>query len=250
MNRKSIDRSFQPLYGHPCSGLHYDRNLNLSMNFGKPSLHVREPFSTDSKSESVRRLAARRRITVRGEWWLWIYCCYWRLSSGDQELATGSSSFRRIEQANAQLEGQQLVSVAVAPETGATRFAFDLGCVLHCRRFERDTDAELWMLYKPRGHVLSVHGNGTFSHQRATEVKKLFQPIEGIVRSEDLQPDPTNDRPSNLTICCVCCHCLLAPVWCSLAAEVWVLWGGDFWYRRLPRRTHVRGRNNVGFDCA
>ena len=68
--------------------------------------------------------------------------------------------------------------VAVEPETGATRFVFDLGCVLHCRRFERDTDAELWMLYKPSGYVLSVHGNGTFSHQRGSEVEKHLQRIE------------------------------------------------------------------------
>lgn len=172
MNRKAIDRSFQPLYGHPCWGLRYDRNLNLSMNFGKPSLHIREPFSTDSTSEAVRRMASRRRVTIAGKWWLWIYCCYWRLTSGDLELATGSSSLRRIERATAQLEGQELVSLAVEPETGATHFAFDLGCVLRCRRFERGNDAELWMLYKPSGYVLSVHGNGTFSHQRATEVEK------------------------------------------------------------------------------
>jgi len=78
----------------------------------------------------------------------------------------------------AQLAGQELVSVAVEPETGATRFVFDLGCVLHCRRFKRDTDDELWMLYKPSGYVLSVHGNGTFSHQRGTEVEKRLKPIE------------------------------------------------------------------------
>ncbi|MCE9568383.1 MAG: hypothetical protein K8U57_40810 [Planctomycetes bacterium] len=150
----------------------------MSMSFGKPSLDVREPYSTDSKSEVVQRMASRRRVTVRGEWWLWIYCCYWRLTSNDLELATGTSSIRRIERATAQLAGQELVSVAIEPETGATRFVFDLGCVLQCRRFERDTDAELWTLYKPSGYVLSVHGNGTFSHQRSTEVENRLQPIQ------------------------------------------------------------------------
>jgi hypothetical protein len=185
MNAKVIVRAFQPLYGQPCWGLRHDRNLNLSMNFGKPSLHVREPFNTNSKSEAVRRLAGRRRVTVRGKWWLWFFCCYWRLSSDGLQLATGSSSFRRIERAMAQLEGQELVSVEVEPATGATRFAFDLGCVLDCRRFERGTDAELWMLYKPSGYVLSVHGDGTLSHQRSTEVEKRLQPIEDGVRPDD-----------------------------------------------------------------
>jgi hypothetical protein len=178
MNLKFIKRSFQPVYGQPCWGLNYDRCLNLSMNFGKPSLCVREPCNTNSKSEVVQRLAAQRLVTVRGKWWLWIYYCSWRLTSDGLPLATSSSSLKRIERATAKLAGQALVSVEVEPETSATRFCFDLGCVLHCRRFEEDTDAELWMLYKPSGYVLSVHGNGTFSHQRATEVEKRFQPIE------------------------------------------------------------------------
>ena len=185
MNRKIIDRSFQPLFGKPCWGLLYDRQLNLSMNFGKPSLSVREPFSTDSKSEVVQQMAARRRITVRGQWWLWIYCCYWRLTSNGLELATGSSSIRRIERATVQLGGQELVSVEVEQETGGTRFAFDLGCVLHCRRFRQDTDDELWTLYKPSGYVFSVHGNGTFSHKRGTEVEKRLQSIEDGIRPDD-----------------------------------------------------------------
>lgn len=146
MSRKTIDMSFQSLSGNPCWGLHYDRTLNLSLNFGKPSLRVREPFSTDSMSEVVRRMASRRLVTVRGEWKLWIYCCYWRLTSDDLKLASGSSSLRQIERGIMQLDGQKLVSVAVEPETGATRFTFDLGCVLHCRRFERNTDDELWTL--------------------------------------------------------------------------------------------------------
>ena len=185
MNVKNIDKSFQPLYGQPCWGLHHERLLNLSMNFGKPSLSVREPYNTDSKSKVVRQIAARRQVTVRGNWWLWVYLCYWRLTSDSLELATGSSSCRRIERATAQLEGQKLVSVEIQPETGATRFVFDLGCVLHCRRFKRNTDSELWMLYKPSGYVLSVHGNGKFSHQRATEVESRLQPLENGVGPED-----------------------------------------------------------------
>jgi len=161
-----LDKSFRVLLGKPCWGVQYDRQLNLSMHFGKPSLKIREPFETDSKSDLVRRMASRRRVTVRGQWWLWIHCCHWRLTSGDVVLATGASSFRRIERVIKQLDGQKLASVAVEPETGATRFEFDLGCVLHCRRLARNSDAELWMLYKPNGYVLSIGGDGTISHER------------------------------------------------------------------------------------
>jgi len=177
MSKTLIENSFQQLYRKPCWGLHFDSQLNLSMNFGKPSLRIREPFSTASKLEVVRRMAARRCVTVRGEWWLWIYCSFWRLSTNSTLLATSSSSSRRIERALKQLDGEALEAVTVNPATGATKFIFDLGCALECRRFERDSDAELWMLYKPRGYVLSARGNGTFTHERASQAGHQARPI-------------------------------------------------------------------------
>lgn len=170
--RSIVDDSFRTLYGHPCWGLHYDRTLNLSMNFGNPSLTIREPIRTTSASKTAARILGRRNVTIRGEWWLWIYCCHWRLSTGELTLATGASSLRKIERAISELEGQQLASVAIDNETGATRFAFDLGMVLHCRRFNRTTDSELWMLYTPSGYVLSVAGNGRIGHQRSRASEK------------------------------------------------------------------------------
>ena len=174
---KAIDKTFQRLHGELCWGLQFDRQLNLSMNFGRPSLSIIQPFKTKSDSEVFRR----RAVTVRGEWWLWIYLCHWRITQDTHELATSSASFRRIDKAIRQLDGQALVSVEIHPETGATRFSFDLGGVLHCRRYERNSEGRLWILYTPGGYCLSIHGNGTFCHQRDTELEELFQPIkEGI----------------------------------------------------------------------
>lgn len=178
MNREAIEKSFQPLYGRPCWGLSYDRYLNLSMNFGDPSLRVREPYRTRSASEAVQRMAARRLVTIRGEWWLWLHCCYWRLSGEAHDLATGSSSLRRIQQAVSQLEGQALTAVTIESRTGASRFIFDLGCVLHCRRFERDSDEELWALYEPGGIVLSAHGDGNLDRRLGSDIEKPRQPVE------------------------------------------------------------------------
>jgi hypothetical protein len=79
-------------------------------------------------------------------------------------LATGASSFRKIQVAMARLEGQKLINVNVDPRTGATRFEFDVGGALEVRRFEPNSEDELWLLYKPNGYVLSVSGNGRYSH--------------------------------------------------------------------------------------
>src|SRR5204863_2501199 len=101
-------------------------------------------------------------------WWLWVFCSYWRLNSAGMDSVTGSCSIKKIQKVIAQLSGQKVIAVTINPETGATRFAFDLGCLLDCRRFEPD-DADLWTLYKPSGYTLSVHGDGTVSHQPGSQ---------------------------------------------------------------------------------
>ncbi|MDY7010679.1 MAG: hypothetical protein SVV80_07995 [Planctomycetota bacterium] len=163
-----IDRTFQQLYGQLCWGVHYDRQLNLSMNFGDPHLKIRELDRAKSKSVLLGLYDSRRLITVRGRWWLWIYCSYWKISYKGKLVVTGASSIRRILQAAEELKGQKLVQVDVNKDTGATRFVFDLGGVLDVRRFERNSKDEIWILYKPNGYVLSVSGNGTYDHGAGT----------------------------------------------------------------------------------
>jgi hypothetical protein len=185
MRHDIIENSFKPLYGEPCWDVNHERYLNLSMNFGRPRLRVREPYETTSKLERVRENAAQRIVTVRGQWWLWITSAYWRLTSHAASLATACSSNKKIERARLALQGQQLVNVAVQPKTGATRFTFDLGCVLHARRLNPNYDAAIWMLYKPNGYVLSIYPNGTFSHERGNTVRERRKSIDVEVRGDD-----------------------------------------------------------------
>ncbi|TWT59110.1 hypothetical protein KOR42_24990 [Thalassoglobus neptunius] len=182
MSEKFPEKWFRPLYGHPCWGIEYGRQTNLSINFGKPSLEIREPFVTESQSQVVRELASRRLVTVRGEWWLWLWCCYWKLTLNEETLATGSSSARRTKKAMSRLSGQKIVSLSVNEKTGFSGFEFDLGCQLSCRRFERDSEERLWSLYRPNGYVLSVHGNGTYCHQRSTDSELQRNPIGDVGR--------------------------------------------------------------------
>lgn len=177
MPMKMIEKLIRPLYGYPCWGLSYSRQTNLSMNFGDPSLRIREPLLTDSQSPIAQKLASRRLVTVRGEWKLWIYCCYWKLTSTSGTRTTGASSIRKIEQATSELSGQKLASISIDDGTGFTRFEFDLGCELECRRFDRENEDELWSLYRPNGYVLSVHGNGTYRHQRGTDSEQNPMPL-------------------------------------------------------------------------
>ena len=168
-----IERSLERLYGLPCWGLNWDSQVGLSMSFGQPHLRIRDPKESRSKSVLVRQIMSYRQVTVRGRYWLWIQCAFWRLSLRDYGPATGGSSDRRIKKALAWLDGQQLKRAFLHPETCATRFVFDLGATLDVRRFSRDEPGDLWTLYKPGGHALSVRGDGRYSNGRSYRWKSI-----------------------------------------------------------------------------
>lgn len=172
MKTSIIQKTFRELYGQPCWGIDYSKTLNLWIQFGEPYLRVREPYQTKRKSKLALDMVSRRLVLPRGRWRLWVYCSYWRLSRNGDLLALFSASHQRIRQAISKLNGEKLVSVEINPETGFTRFAFDLGCLLECRRFEKQGDDPLWVLYKPNGYTLSVYGDGTYCHDRASEREK------------------------------------------------------------------------------
>lgn len=165
--RNPLQEWIDPLRDCPCWGIQAGRAMNLSMNFGEPSLFVRAPLATTSVSPTIQAIASRRLVTIRGEWLLWLWACHWSLSRSGETLATGASSQRRIDRATLQLSGQKLVSATVDEKTGATRFQFDLGAELHCRRYDANSREELWLLYRPNGEVLSVSGDGSLLNQRS-----------------------------------------------------------------------------------
>jgi hypothetical protein len=162
LSRAEFIRGFQRVLGLPCWGVHYGY-LNLSMNFGKPSLKIAEPKTVlPTRSQRVRELFARRRVTVRGQWWLWLQSCWWKLTAFD-ETATRTSSNRRIDKVTADLDGQKLTGIEICERTGLTRFTFDLGDILECRRWDMKELAEVWNLYQPNGRVLVVWNDGSLS---------------------------------------------------------------------------------------
>jgi hypothetical protein len=153
-----VQEVFQPIHGLMCWGVNWERYLNLSMSFGQPRLVVHERYDSESP------IHTRRKVVVRGEWWLWIFAAYWKLSLRDVEPITSSSSNKRIQRALAFLDGQKLENIEVKASTGATRFIFDLGGVLDVHRFEPNADSNLWTLYTPTGYALSVLGTGAIDY--------------------------------------------------------------------------------------
>jgi len=73
------------------------------------------------------------------------------------------------------LDGQNLRRAVVSPRTGATELEFDLGARLRLSGSVAP-DGEIYSIYKPRGLVLVVRIDGSFSHEHATH-RERWRPI-------------------------------------------------------------------------
>ncbi len=122
-----IDDVFAPLYDKPCWGVAPGYASFLTLEFGMPYLVIDEPkILAKGASLRRRRMHARRRVTVRGDWHLWIYCCTWRVLMRGKVVGDDTTA-RRIKRAAHELDGQALQQVIMHPEDGSSLFVFDLG---------------------------------------------------------------------------------------------------------------------------
>jgi hypothetical protein len=163
-----IGSVFADVIGKPCWLAKRGYGSFLTFEFGEPHLHIREPRESDSESEALRRMHARRRVQVRGDWHLWIYCCDWKISRGTERFARHSSRDETIAAGIMELDGQILTDVDVDPLTAATTFSFDLGGQLRTKRWKnKKTPYDQWMLYAPDGNVLTWRDDAHYSWQPA-----------------------------------------------------------------------------------
>jgi hypothetical protein len=170
----------RPLLGRPCWSVEYESQLNLKLSFGRPSIHVlREPGQQIGKP-GRGRWSGRRIVTVRAEYWLWVYLARWKVTLADGRSATMAGGGRARDVVLNTLKGEKVTEVRVQPSTGATRIAFDLGGVLEIHRLTRRTPEDLWLLYKPRGLVLTVRGDGTYAHGPGSKAKERWRPVENV----------------------------------------------------------------------
>jgi hypothetical protein len=149
----------------------------LTLEFGRPHLHVREPYVSSSESRRVREGAARRRITVHGDWHLWIYCCDWAVFQGSRLVGDSESSDLKIHRAARCLDGRKLVAAHVFPHGMRSLFEFETGARLETKPYGRTR--EQWLLYEPGGNVLVVRADRTYSYGKGNRPpdRKQWRPI-------------------------------------------------------------------------
>lgn len=158
-----VKRAFAPFIGLPAWGVQKGHGSMLTFEFGEPSLQIREPIHS-SPGASLRTGAslARRKVTPRGEWYLWIYCCNWRCIANGVEIAHSDSADADIAAAAAELDGQRLLAVTVEPQRGRSTFTFDLGGLLETSPYDDGQD-EQWLVYRGASDVFTYRADGHYN---------------------------------------------------------------------------------------
>src|SRR4051794_33238502 len=111
-----LRRAFAPLIGLPVWSVRNGYGSFITMELGNPRLEIREPGVASPKaSKRVRRQWARRDVTVRGDWHLWIYCCHWKIVVEGRTHAWSESKTKKMAKALAVIDGQLLTAVDARP---------------------------------------------------------------------------------------------------------------------------------------
>ncbi|WP_143741489.1 hypothetical protein [Pleomorphomonas diazotrophica] len=133
----NIHKVFEALIGQPVWGSRLGVGSFLTMEFGKPHLEIREP----------RKSLKNRRITPRGEWHFWVYCCAWKAHIGDGLYVTSEEDRNSLQKVPDFLDGQILLSTK--SDTGNVKFTleFDLGGSIDLYPYNGDEISEMWLLY-------------------------------------------------------------------------------------------------------
>ena len=162
-----FERVFQKLYGMPCWGVEYRVGSGIVLEFGDPHLVIREPSTARPKaSRRVRELFAKRGVTVRGQWRLWIWMCNWEIFHKGKRLG-GDQARSNLQPIVHSLDGQNLIRFSIGSRRHRYVFEFDLGGVLVTHPWGPDDDQ--WMLFEPSGFVLTARGNNKFSYHRSNQ---------------------------------------------------------------------------------
>jgi hypothetical protein len=146
---------FESLFGKPAWQVEPGHGSFLTMNFGDPYLDIAEPTKRYNK----------RSIYVRGEWYLWLYCCDWIVYSNEERVGDASlqlTTKKWIKRAAKFLNGQKLMSASISKQGCSLNLEFDLGGRLISKPY--DKKSEQWILYMPKNKTLTVRADRRFQY--------------------------------------------------------------------------------------
>lgn len=161
-----IEKIVSKIYDLPCWHVQQGQGSFLTFEFGQPHLKTREAKDTKTLLHKAEESHSRRRVTIRGEWHLWIYDCHWEIYHDTRLAAKSESSSSKIGKALKWLDGQKIINIQINPYSADTVFDFEYGDRLMTRSYEKSEQSpyEQWYLFEPTGNVLAVRDDGKFGY--------------------------------------------------------------------------------------
>ena len=138
----------------------------LTMEFGTPHLHVREPLPTSAaNSANFHDLLKCRRISITGDWHFWIMHSHWTLETHGHMVNSDDQDATKVVSALAYLDGQRLASMSYREDVH--HLLFDLGGELKIGRLiNAEPDEDRWQMFEINGSVLTCEYDGKLSYER------------------------------------------------------------------------------------
>jgi len=168
MAEELLQSAFSPIYGLPCWSVKHGHGSFLTLEFGEPSLCIREPHKNPSSlPRSIRGALGRRLVYPRGQWHLWIYCCWWQVTVEEEFIGNSASDNTLINSSVDALNGQRLLKLFRGAGPASWSFEFDLGAMLSTRPYNSD---DQWYLYEPGGTVITANSSGHLTRSAGNNV--------------------------------------------------------------------------------
>ncbi|MCB1839358.1 MAG: hypothetical protein KDI61_03725 [Alphaproteobacteria bacterium] len=141
----------------------------LSLNFGSPRLDIREPKDLETlkkySSPRIKLKNSLRRVRLRGDFWIWVDCCYWEILFRGENISNSSSNRPIIQNAINIIDGQIIKRIEIFPDLVQTKIFFDLGGEIHMRLEGQSDDQPLWHIFNDiEGSIYSFRDNGKLEY--------------------------------------------------------------------------------------
>lgn len=126
MNTQLFNFAVDHLLGKPTWNVAPGYGSFITLNFGKPLLVTREPIIGRKENlASVNAALAKRKISVVGEYHLWVYCSKWEIRNQENVFASNDSDSNDIALACERLDGLILNEFSFDTDTLITYIYFE-----------------------------------------------------------------------------------------------------------------------------
>lgn len=145
----------------------------LTFDFGQPTVEYNETkkpikYGKFKKVYPFNKFTFRR-VNLKGDYLLWIFCTDWKIFVSDIEISHSESKDKIIENAMYYLEGQKIIKIEIQISPTKTIFYFDLNSKLECRNINYDNHDESWFIYDNVDEVLTFRQDGKFNLSKIEE---------------------------------------------------------------------------------